>query len=98
MLVRSWIQGAMALEVLLGLTWIVGFFFLSQQSVAVAYVFTVLNSTQGLFIFVFHCLLNKKVGLPSVRSVVSRKNQRVFLESGQMFTLTLTFWSSRSRL
>ena len=69
MSVRSWIQGALALEVLLGLTWMVGFFFLNQQSVAVAYVFTVLNSTQGLFIFVFHCLLNKKVGLPAARSV-----------------------------
>ncbi|KAK7100085.1 hypothetical protein V1264_023085 [Littorina saxatilis] len=58
--IRTWIQGAMALEVLLGLTWIMGYFFLNQQSVAVAYVFTILNSTQGLFIFVFHCLLNKK--------------------------------------
>ncbi|XP_070194842.1 adhesion G protein-coupled receptor L4-like isoform X1 [Littorina saxatilis] len=57
---KTWIQGAMALEVLLGLTWIMGYFFLNQQSVAVAYVFTILNSTQGLFIFVFHCLLNKK--------------------------------------
>ncbi|KAL8604746.1 hypothetical protein ACOMHN_017705 [Nucella lapillus] len=58
--IRSWIQGAMALEVLLGLTWILGFFFLSEQSVAVAYIFTILNSTQGLFIFFFHCILNKK--------------------------------------
>lgn len=58
--IRSWIQGALALEVLLGLTWILGYFFINTQTLPVAYVFTVLNSLQGLFIFCFHCLFNKK--------------------------------------
>ncbi|XP_025110170.1 adhesion G protein-coupled receptor L1-like [Pomacea canaliculata] len=58
--IRSWIQGAAALEVLLGLTWILGYFFLNTQTLALAYLFTALNSLQGLFIFCFHCLLNKK--------------------------------------
>lgn len=58
---RAWIQGALALEVLLGLTWIFGYFFINAESVTIAYVFTILNSLQGLFIFFFHCILNKKV-------------------------------------
>nr|KAG5700101.1 hypothetical protein BaRGS_029851 [Batillaria attramentaria] len=58
--IRSWIQGALALEVLLGLTWVLGYFFISEQTLPIAYVFTVLNSLQGLFIFCFHCLFNKK--------------------------------------
>ncbi|GFN80119.1 adhesion g protein-coupled receptor l3 [Plakobranchus ocellatus] len=57
---RSWVQGAMALEVLLGLTWVFGYFLLNDNSTPIAYIFTVLNSLQGLFIFIFHCLLNKK--------------------------------------
>lgn len=58
---RAWIQGALALEVLLGLTWIFGYFFINEETLTLAYIFTVLNSLQGLFIFIFHCMLNKKV-------------------------------------
>lgn len=58
---RAWIQGAFAVEVLLGSTWVFGYFFINESTVAFAYTFTVLNSIQGLFIFIFHCLLNKKI-------------------------------------
>lgn len=58
---RSWIQGAFAIEILLGSTWVFGYFFISEATVVMAYIFTVLNSLQGLFIFIFHCLLNKKI-------------------------------------
>lgn len=58
---RAWIQGAFAIEVLLGSTWVFGYFFVNEATVIMAYIFTVLNSLQGLFIFIFHCLLNKKV-------------------------------------
>lgn len=46
---------------LLGLTWTFGLLYLNEESVIMAYVFTVLNSLQGLFIFVFHCVQNEKV-------------------------------------
>ena len=36
-------------------------YILFQASVVMAYVFTVLNSLQGLFIFIFHCIQNDKV-------------------------------------
>lgn len=58
---RAWIQGAFAIEVLLGSTWVFGYFFVNEATVIMAYIFTVLNSLQGLFIFIFHCLLNKKI-------------------------------------
>ncbi|XP_069974869.1 latrophilin Cirl isoform X7 [Penaeus vannamei] len=58
--VRSWVRGAVVLMFLLGLTWTFGLLYLNQASVVMAYVFTVLNSLQGLFIFIFHCVQNDK--------------------------------------
>ncbi|XP_069974867.1 latrophilin Cirl isoform X5 [Penaeus vannamei] len=56
----SWVRGAVVLMFLLGLTWTFGLLYLNQASVVMAYVFTVLNSLQGLFIFIFHCVQNDK--------------------------------------
>lgn len=61
-LCRKWIKGAVVLVVLLGLTWAFGLLYINEQSVVMAYVFTIFNSTQGIFIFLFHCLMNEKVG------------------------------------
>ncbi|XP_018302891.1 latrophilin Cirl isoform X5 [Mycetomoellerius zeteki] len=57
----AWLRGAIVLVFLLGLTWTFGLLYLNQESVVMAYIFTVLNSLQGLFIFVFHCVQNEKV-------------------------------------
>ncbi|XP_076305400.1 latrophilin Cirl-like isoform X2 [Tachypleus tridentatus] len=59
--IRVWIRGALVLVFLLGLTWAFGLLYLSKESVIMAYIFTILNSLQGLFIFVFHCVRNEKV-------------------------------------
>ncbi|XP_072749833.1 latrophilin Cirl isoform X6 [Anoplolepis gracilipes] len=58
---KAWLRGAIVLVFLLGLTWTFGLLYLNQESVVMAYIFTVLNSLQGLFIFVFHCVQNEKV-------------------------------------
>ncbi|RZB40519.1 latrophilin Cirl [Asbolus verrucosus] len=58
---RAWLKGAIVLVFLLGLTWTFGFLYLNQESVAMAYLFAFLNSLQGFFIFVFHCVQNEKV-------------------------------------
>uniref|UniRef100_A0A673H7H5 Adhesion G protein-coupled receptor L2-like n=1 Tax=Sinocyclocheilus rhinocerous TaxID=307959 RepID=A0A673H7H5_9TELE len=58
---RSWVMGSFALLCLLGLTWSFGLFFISESSVVLAYLFTIFNTFQGMFIFTFHCLLQKKV-------------------------------------
>ena len=60
---RSWLKGATVLVVLLGLTWAFGFLYVNSRTVVMAYVFTVLNSLQGLFIFIFHCIMTDKVRL-----------------------------------
>uniref|UniRef100_A0A8C2E1Z1 Adhesion G protein-coupled receptor L2a n=1 Tax=Cyprinus carpio TaxID=7962 RepID=A0A8C2E1Z1_CYPCA len=57
----SWVMGGFALLCLLGLTWSFGLFFISESSVVLAYLFTIFNTFQGMFIFTFHCLLQKKV-------------------------------------
>ncbi|CDW57455.1 latrophilin Cirl [Trichuris trichiura] len=59
--IKFWIKGAFILVVLLGLTWSLGILLVSQSAVAIAYMFTILNSLQGLFIFCFQVLMNKKV-------------------------------------
>uniref|UniRef100_A0A3Q2FJ43 Adhesion G protein-coupled receptor L2a n=1 Tax=Cyprinodon variegatus TaxID=28743 RepID=A0A3Q2FJ43_CYPVA len=59
--IKSWVMGAFALLCLLGLTWSFGLFFISEASIVMAYLFTIFNTFQGMFIFIFHCLLQKKV-------------------------------------
>ncbi len=51
----------MALIFLLGLTWTFGLLWIDRESVIFAYIFTVLNSLQGLFIFLFHVAFNERV-------------------------------------
>ncbi|TRY86711.1 hypothetical protein DNTS_032383 [Danionella cerebrum] len=58
---RSWVFGAFAVLCLVALTWTFGLFFLNDSSVIMAYLFTIFNTLQGMFIFIFHCLLQKKV-------------------------------------
>ncbi|XP_052745303.1 latrophilin Cirl isoform X4 [Bicyclus anynana] len=57
--IRVWLNSSVVLAVLLGLTWTFGLLYLNEQSVGVAYTFTILNSLQGLFIFIFYCLQNE---------------------------------------
>ena len=58
---RIWIRGSLALVFLLGITWSFGLLYISRESLFMAYLFTITNSLQGLFIFVFNCLTNEKV-------------------------------------
>uniref|UniRef100_A0A3B4ADY4 Adhesion G protein-coupled receptor L3 n=1 Tax=Periophthalmus magnuspinnatus TaxID=409849 RepID=A0A3B4ADY4_9GOBI len=59
--IKSWVIGAIALLCLLGLTWAFGLMYVNESTVAMAYLFTIFNSLQGMFIFIFHCVLQKKV-------------------------------------
>lgn len=53
---------AIAQLFVLGCTWVFGLFLFDPHSWVLSYTFTILNCLQGLFLFVLHCLLNKKVG------------------------------------
>ncbi|XP_058583691.1 adhesion G protein-coupled receptor E5 isoform X3 [Neofelis nebulosa] len=52
---------AVAQLFLLGSTWVFGLFLFNPHSWVLSYTFTILNCLQGFFLFIFHCLLNKKV-------------------------------------
>ncbi|XP_036361147.1 adhesion G protein-coupled receptor L3 isoform X1 [Octopus sinensis] len=59
--IGAWVKGALSLEVILGLTWVFGFFYMNEATLVIAYIFAILNSLQGFFIYCFHCLGNKQV-------------------------------------
>ncbi|XP_059495984.1 adhesion G protein-coupled receptor E3-like [Stegostoma tigrinum] len=52
---------AIAQVFLLGCTWIFGLFQFQEEPGAMTYLFTIINSFQGTFIFILLCILNPKV-------------------------------------
>ncbi|XP_052282056.1 adhesion G protein-coupled receptor L1-like [Dreissena polymorpha] len=56
---KSAVWCLLALLPLMGLTWVLGVFYLDESFAWVQYVFAVCNSLQGLVIFMFHCAFNK---------------------------------------
>uniref|UniRef100_A0A8B9H066 Adhesion G protein-coupled receptor L3.1 n=1 Tax=Astyanax mexicanus TaxID=7994 RepID=A0A8B9H066_ASTMX len=60
-LIVSWVIGDIALLCLLGLTWAFGLMYINENTMIMAYLFTIFNSLQSMFIFIFHCVLQKKV-------------------------------------
>ncbi|XP_078285747.1 LOW QUALITY PROTEIN: putative adhesion G protein-coupled receptor E4P [Rhinoraja longicauda] len=59
--IRVFIVTAIAQLVILGCAWLVGVFHFKRRTIALAYIFTILNSFQGTFIFILHCVNNKQV-------------------------------------
>ncbi|XP_043561156.1 adhesion G-protein coupled receptor G4-like [Chiloscyllium plagiosum] len=55
------LKGSVSLTVLLGLTWGFAFFAWGPTQETFMYFFTIFNTLQGFFIFVFHCLLKDNV-------------------------------------
>ncbi|XP_042560812.1 adhesion G protein-coupled receptor L1-like [Clupea harengus] len=59
--IKCWTVSSVMLLLLVSLTWAFGLLFLTENSVVMAYLFTSFNALHGLFIFIFHCALQKKV-------------------------------------
>ncbi|XP_072925047.1 adhesion G protein-coupled receptor E3-like isoform X1 [Hemitrygon akajei] len=57
---RMLIFKAISQVFILGCTWILGLFHFQEETVVMAYLFTIVNSFQGTFIFIILCLLNPK--------------------------------------
>lgn len=57
----------MAQLFVLGCTWVFGLFLFDPHNWLLSYTFTILNCLQGVFLFLLHCVLNKKVGAGSAR-------------------------------
>ncbi|KAH9496862.1 Adhesion G-protein coupled receptor D1 [Bulinus truncatus] len=75
--VRAGIKASLFLAPLLGLTWIFGLASVNEHFVAFQYIFAILNSLQGFFIFLFHCALNTEV-----RQAIARLREKRSLQKG----------------
>ena len=59
--VRTGVKASGVILPLLGITWLFGLLSFNSDIIIFKYIFTIFNSLQGLMIFIFHCILNKKV-------------------------------------
>ena len=69
-----YVKGLFGLLFLLGITWSFGIISVIYPSPTFTYIFTFLNSFQGFFIFIFNCILNKKIrneGILKIQSLFS---------------------------
>ncbi|XP_048581998.1 uncharacterized protein LOC116611752 isoform X2 [Nematostella vectensis] len=64
---------------LLGITWLFGLLAFSAETVAFKYIFAILNSLQGLMIFIFHCVLNKQI-----QDAVKRRYQQLSISDSSI--------------
>ncbi|XP_075902454.1 adhesion G protein-coupled receptor G4a [Nelusetta ayraudi] len=79
------LRAVASISVLLGLTWSMGFFSFGPGKVVLMYMFTICNSFQGFFVFLFHCLMKENV----------RKQWRIHLCCGRFRLYNCTEWSNR---
>lgn len=77
------LRAVASLTVLLGLTWAAGFFSFGPGRVVMMYVFSILNTLQGFFVFLFHCLMKDNV----------RKQWRIHLCCGRFRLSDYSDWS-----
>ncbi|MGH0172640.1 UNVERIFIED_CONTAM: hypothetical protein FKN15_063566 [Acipenser sinensis] len=77
------LKSVVSLTFLLGLTWGFGCFAWGPAKVPFLYLFSICNSLQGFFIFVFHCLLKENV----------RKQWRIHLCCGRFRLNEYSDWS-----
>ncbi|XP_048851224.1 mucin-5AC-like isoform X2 [Brienomyrus brachyistius] len=77
------LRSVAGLTVLLGLTWGFAFFAWGPVNLAFMYLFSIFNSLQGFFIFVFHCAIKENV----------RKQWRTYLCCGSLRLPENSEWS-----
>uniref|UniRef100_H3C2E6 Adhesion G protein-coupled receptor L4 n=1 Tax=Tetraodon nigroviridis TaxID=99883 RepID=H3C2E6_TETNG len=59
--IRSCARGAIALFFVLGVTWTFGVLHILHETTLTAYLFTISNTFQGMFLFIFLCVLSRKI-------------------------------------
>ncbi|XP_022794234.1 adhesion G-protein coupled receptor D1-like, partial [Stylophora pistillata] len=64
---RSCVKAALILMPLLGISWLFGLLSVNSGTIAFQYLFAIVNSSQGFFIFSFHCIGNTEVRAALVR-------------------------------
>ncbi|XP_070535360.1 adhesion G protein-coupled receptor L4-like [Ptychodera flava] len=58
---KAGIRAGLVLVPLLGLSWVFGVLAVNEDTLFFQYLFTITNSFQGFFVFIFHCYLNDEV-------------------------------------
>ncbi|XP_059482113.1 adhesion G protein-coupled receptor L2-like isoform X2 [Neocloeon triangulifer] len=74
---KTWIKGLFSLSALLGVTWILGFFYI-QFDHNFAYAFIALNGLQGVFIFLTRVVFNEQVKTTMRRGAKQRAMMKRF--------------------
>ncbi|XP_022094807.1 adhesion G-protein coupled receptor G2-like isoform X2 [Acanthaster planci] len=59
--VAAQLRATVSVTILLGLTWLLGFFAIGDASLTFSYLFAAFNSLQGFAVFVFQCLLQPEM-------------------------------------
>ncbi|XP_060711186.1 adhesion G protein-coupled receptor E3-like [Hemiscyllium ocellatum] len=101
---RMFVVTALAQLVLLGCTWIIGVFHFQARTIALAYIFTIVNSFQGTFIFLLHCVKCKQVRdeyrkwISSFFTMLKITKYAPFSESSQPTSVTQGATKSESSL
>ncbi|XP_058381835.1 adhesion G protein-coupled receptor E1-like isoform X2 [Diceros bicornis minor] len=80
---------------ILGSSWVLGIFQIGPMASIMAYLFTIINSLQGAFIFLIHCLLNRQVREDYRRWITRKTTPR---SQSQTSGVILTSFSSTSNM
>ncbi|CAM4872882.1 unnamed protein product [Rotaria socialis] len=93
---RYFLRDITALSILFGLTWLIGLFHLHEQiSIIFSYVFTILNSFQGLLVFIFICLLKNPMKNIYIHRIMSiYKTSTIEEKSNQHYNTSSSGYSS----
>ncbi|XP_052218375.1 adhesion G protein-coupled receptor L3-like [Dreissena polymorpha] len=70
---------------LMGVSWILGIFYVNESASFMQYVFAICNGLQGVYIFVFNCILNRQVRNGFKMESIRRRNKSMT----RLFSLNL---------
>ncbi|XP_043938228.1 adhesion G protein-coupled receptor E3-like [Protopterus annectens] len=85
----------------LGCTWILGIFQIQKETLVMAYIFTILNSFHGVFMFLLYCLSNKQV-VDEYKTWLRKQFNKI--RKGREFEIstttaaTVSTWTSQSQI
>ncbi|XP_048869712.1 adhesion G protein-coupled receptor E1-like [Brienomyrus brachyistius] len=92
--IKTFTITAIAQLCVLGTMWIFGYFQFEESSQIMSYLFTMLNSLQGVLIFIMHCLLSKQVREEYARFLfcipMKKKRKDKYSESSSSQALRMT--------
>ncbi|XP_065911843.1 adhesion G protein-coupled receptor L2-like isoform X2 [Dysidea avara] len=95
--IKTLLIAAITLLPLFGLTWVFGLLAVNEDTVAFAWIFTILNSLQGLFIFIFYIMRNEKLRQILKRFIQDTTASVTFSTSDKFGTLKTSTARSRAR-